>query len=585
LAYTIAVPVDSLATDELTIYHLRASHYRNNNFTLAKSLSPLLFLLLVGLCNTSYGQFRGNLDLQAAHSTNVEGLDSPSPDNILQPLIDLRYSLPVDRTTFTLQGRYQPNFFLKENKRSFHYGYVALTGATRLSNGTVTSSVLAAAQSQDPTVLRITTILDSISLISRRETTISQASSITSTVFVLKELLSEEGYSETMKEVIIEELEKIKNHDEVLRSKPLITKLDASLVELNSIVATEDDLYLSNAPLSQIQDGGVRTTTAKSSSAMLVIPDDIGFNDISHNNLYISEDLLGFSSTMNAPRLSVTLESELQENSKTYSSFSYHTIKIHPNFTTNISTVLLGAHYYFTDVNYPNDTLYKYTEHRLWGDLRFEIADGLASVSSVGIGFRNNPYPLQIHIRTLPPNPAKIDLVAQSKFTQLSLGSGILYSMSERITIGLFGKLTLNPNIDSLAYSASANQANKSAGPLSTNTYAYDKYGGILSLQTRLPFDIDLGATFDYERRRYPTFKIVRTFNRREVVVSSTRNDDMYYVSATIAKPFFPASDRFAALFTGITPIIDLRYSKLSSSVSTFSYEDLTTTLNISFDF
>ncbi|HEY6172773.1 MAG TPA: hypothetical protein VIX80_10990, partial [Candidatus Kapabacteria bacterium] len=63
---------------------MRASLNQQIHLTIAKLLS--LLLLFVGISNTSYGQFRGNLDLQAAHSTNVEGLDSASPDNILQPL-------------------------------------------------------------------------------------------------------------------------------------------------------------------------------------------------------------------------------------------------------------------------------------------------------------------------------------------------------------------------------------------------------------------------------------------------------------------------------------------------------------------
>ncbi|HEY6171575.1 MAG TPA: hypothetical protein VIX80_04860, partial [Candidatus Kapabacteria bacterium] len=230
-----------------------------------------------------------------------------------------------------------------------------------------------------------------------------------------------------------------------------------------------------------------------------------------------------------------------------------------------------------TSVDYPNDTLYKYTEHRLWGDIRFEITNGLASVSSVAIGFRNNPHPL--HQSLNPQNPNAKILVAQSKFTQLAFGTGIIFSTGRRTTLGLFGKLTLNPNIDSLALSASINQANKFAGPLSTNTYAYDKYGGIVSVQSRLPLDIDIGFTFDYEHRRYPTFKAILRRN------TSTRSDDMYFVSGTIAKPFFFGSERAIGVFTGVTPIIDLTYSKLSSSISTFSYKDFTTALNISLDF
>lgn len=143
----------------------------------------------------------------------------------------------------------------------------------------------------------------------------------------------------------------------------------------------------------------------------------------------------------------------------------------------------------------------------------------------------------------------------------------------------------MNPNIDSSALSASSNQANKFAGPLSSNTYAYDKYGAIISLQTRLPLGIDLGATFDYEHHGYPAFKFIRTFNKREIIISTTRSDDMYYTSGTISKPFFLSVDKLIGLFTAITPIIDLTYSKLSSSISSFSYEDFTASLNISLDF
>ena len=91
--------------------------------------------------------------------------------------------------------------------------------------------------------------------------------------------------------------------------------------------------------------------------------------------------------------------------------------------------------------------------------------------------------------------------------------------------------------------------------------------------------DIDVGITFDYEHRRYLEFKALFRKN------SSTRDDNVYYVSGTIAKPFFFGSDRVIGVFTGITPIIDLAYSKLSSSISSFSYQDFTATLNISLDF
>lgn len=550
MAYTCSVPCDSLAIDELTSNIVRASHYRNNCLTLAKLLSLLFF---VGIWSTSYGQFRGNIDLQAAHSTNVEGADSASPDNILQPLLDIQYSLPIDRTTITLRGRYQPNYFLKETKRSFHYGYVGLTAATMLSAEKESTS-LSTTTIDDPTTSRVTQLLDSIVLF------YSKDRSLLTTIRALKELLIVEGYSETMKEVIIEELEL------VVRPSTSFSKV---MNELRTLSASEDYLYLGGAIIPSASN-----TDATLSFAHLIVPDDIGFNSISHNNLYLAEDLSSFSQKMSAPKVSITIESELQENSKTYQSFSYSSVNINPNFTTNVGSVATGMHYQYSKVFYPNDTLFRYNEHRIWADVRFDIAGGIFSALSIGYGVRNYPYPLQ------DPLPSRIFLRAQNKFSQFAFGTSVFFVPTSEITIGIAGKLTLNTNIDSTALSYNVTRVINYAGRTIYNVYAYDLKGIVLALQARTLFDIDCGISIDYEYHRYPIAK-----TRKGGEIGQIRNDKMYLASASISRPFYPNEERIIGLFTGITPIIDLMYSKLSSSISTFRYQDFTTTLNVSFDF
>ncbi len=528
---------------------------RNKEYFLSNANILLLCLLIVfaSLSIPSFAQFRGNLDLQAAHSSNVEGSDSASPDNILQPLFDVQYSLPVDRTTIALRVRYQPNYFLKETNRSFHYGHVGLTAATILSAAKESTS-LSTTTIDDPTTSRVTQLLDSIVLFSSKDR------SLLTTIRALKELLIVEGYSETMKEVIIEELE---------QAVPPSTSFSKTLNELRNLPASEDYLYL----------GGAITPSANNTDATLslvhlMIPDDLGFNSISHNNLYLAEDLSLFSHNMSAPKASITIEGKLQENSKTYESFSYSSVNINPNFTTNVGSVATGMHYQYSNVFYPNDTLFRYNEHRIWADGRFDIAGGIFSALSIGYGIRNYPYPLQ------DPLTNRILLRAQDKFSQFAFGTSVFFVPTSEITIGIAGKLTFNTNIDSMALSYTVTQVINYAGRTIYNVYAYDLKGIVLALQARTLFDIDCGISLDYEYHRYPIAK-----TRKGGEIGQIRNDKMYLASASISRPFYPNEERILALFTGITPIIDLTYSKLSSSISSFSYQDFTATLNVSFDF
>jgi hypothetical protein len=523
-------------------------------------LKAVLAILI--LSSKGYGQFIGSIGIQGAHSTNVDGLDSSSPDNMFEPSIDLSYNQRLSSASnISLRGFYQPHFFFKVTDRSYQYGSVALEAATVFRNELQNIDGPVYEISGDETLTNILLSFDSIITVAKQEFPIRK---------------------ESLQEIVLEELDSlqqatstssIKTKEQIARTRNIVANVSAG----------EDELYLSFTGRKPDHEDGVKNK--RNTIASVAIPEDIGYSGFSYQNLFVREDIEGFAKVHVSPRLSLRAEYQFQQNSSYYENYNYNTYSINPNFTTSFSPdVLFGSHYSFQRVYYPQDTLYRYREHRLWGDIRIGLANTLVSISSVGLGFRSNPYPLGVTIITPSPFVDDVHLKAQSEFTQYSFGTGFVYAPEENVTIAVTGKLTINPNTDSVALSATLNQARKYAGPLSTNTYAYDKIGGNGSLQLRLPLDINFGVTFDYEHRRYPKFQAITLRNGRKILESKERTDEAYLISSTISKYIFGGRERYLGLFTGFSPSFDIYYTKLSSTVSSFSYDDLTAALSISLD-
>ncbi len=98
---------------------------------------------------TSFAQFSGSATISGYHSSNVEGRDSATPDNVFNPTIDLMYNwIVANPASIKFEALTTPTFYQDVPSRSFVKSYFGVTGSFYLSNIEENSSVLPVRQIQ-----------------------------------------------------------------------------------------------------------------------------------------------------------------------------------------------------------------------------------------------------------------------------------------------------------------------------------------------------------------------------------------------------------------------------------------------------
>ncbi len=103
---------------------------KNKFFTFA--LVAILILLNGGKV---HAQFSGSLTLSGYRSTNVEGRDSTTPDNTLNPTLDIIYNWTIsDPSSIKVEATITPNIYTQVNSRSYTKSFLGVTGNFYLSD-------------------------------------------------------------------------------------------------------------------------------------------------------------------------------------------------------------------------------------------------------------------------------------------------------------------------------------------------------------------------------------------------------------------------------------------------------------------
>jgi hypothetical protein len=242
--------------------------------------------------------------------------------------------------------------------------------------------------------------------------------------------------------------------------------------------------------------------------------------------------------------------------------------------------------YVFADAKYPQDSIYTYYENRGWTSFKTEVTKDILFLSTLGLGLRQYPTPLKVSDTLAGPRKRVIEFASQSRFLRYSASTGISGLIGDRINAGALFKLTYGPNLDSPAYIYTFNQGVKFAGKLSDDEYSYNKTGGVIFANTRLPEDIDVGISFDYEKRQYAELILVTyaPLTHRPNFKSFDRKDKLSITEMQITRAFV-AEDKYLRIFTGFTPTLVMTYTDQTSTIPSFAYKDFTFELTFAADF
>jgi len=166
--------------------------------------------------------------------------------------------------------------------------------------------------------------------------------------------------------------------------------------------------------------------------------DNIAVNGLSYESVSLREDNLLSEQVDYSKKFTLVAHDEIQKNRKAYNYYSYNWLTVQPTYSYSPDSAhRYAGNYLFNSVYYPNDTLYTYIEHRIWGESIVELSPTITSHSTLGVGYRRYIHPVKIDTTGSQGSLDKSNVESQSNFYQLALGIGVLWEHTYRNNLGI----------------------------------------------------------------------------------------------------------------------------------------------------
>jgi hypothetical protein len=528
----------------------------------------LIFTAMILLPRNTFAQLFGSVSLMGYHTNNVEARDTATPDNIFSPSIAGGYKFSVmDHWSLTTDVYFQPQWYLIKPDRSNIYGTFSLTTRYLFDVPQETSSMQVI--HNDPLSVAVSELQKIRHIGESLGAKLPNQNDILSIIDGLNDVMQAEGFTESMKEVIIEELEAVKvklsQQRDTSRFLLILARLRESIGVIRALTAEPDALFVGAATAGSTRDQRMNVTDDDELNPLYTLYNgtDIARRKFSHSRILFLEDLYPKWAMPLQQSLEIPISFEFQRNSATYDGYSYNafitspTLLLYPSRSVSLSfTYEYGLNSYF------NDTSQSYQEHNFWIEARTVAASSLLIIGSAGIGYRSYPQPLRIEELISIRPPRYFVRESQATFSKFSLGGGLIWFIGDRFFTSIVAKKTISPTVDSPTYIVEFRQGTQYAGKLSNDDFSYEKSGGVFTIGVRTPADIDWGFTADYENRIYPN-----TFLYTPAQQGNPR--------PTSASKFISSDSRMFGIFSSFYPTLSVTYTNISSTIHTYSYDDL----------
>lgn len=605
----------------------------------------------------AYAQFTGSIALGGYHSTNIEGRDSATPDNVPNPSIDLQYNWSISKpAAIKFEAMLTPNFFEEVKARSYVKSFLGITGNFYLSSidedrkftpvilkpaiesipqekniskyasdhpvvDTTKPAIIITPAAKDVPqtaslrLSEISELLDSFEIdksgLSTDSITTSSdlKDSVSESVLALSEILSSQIFTESLADVVTAELgNQKKTFDQVPMKEffknEVALKLEDVLTLLKGTRAQSDILPMpkatieSQTPISPVpptpKDELIAEALAhlvaenivseKKAPIITLVNSQTRFNELGSSDILIKDDILPFTTKTVATFLSVPVSLETQNNKDAYKIYSYSIFEFKPRLDLYFGeNVGIGITYDLSRTVFPNDTSHVNdgTEHLVRLDSRIALSSAVAMVAEAGISARGYDHPIQYLIQITPKRTAAISTA--SRYSHYFLGGALALFPFEKLSIGLAVHITrsssLRPYLSDLIGARS-----KISGNANIDEYSYDLTRETVFSLWRIFADIDFALDLSYESRQYANIQIPKRLLSIVQQSSIDRVDHGPQFAIGLSREFLFDS-RLISIFTSFTPAINIQSTSFTSTLSQFSYKDVTTSLSFEFGF
>ena len=616
----------------------------------------------------SRAQFSGSAALGTQLTNNVQRLDTVAPDQVLLPAFELNYDVhPSQVSTISLSGSYTPSFYNINPALSFQETSIGATGTFYLTHQDAiaaeseetssTASIKPAHSSHfrnwepepssmnEPTTVplpskgihiisindSLVTLADSLlyelsaeldsTEISSKGISKSRAAeledlrdSISEVLSTVADILDSTGYSESVAEVVLEELqdlhtplESLTRHTQPSHLTPSL--LDQAITTLHEVKPEKDYLPVAptaSAPLNippnatpeqkkmiqsvaSIINPSLKQTNAP---ALTLVSSTTRMRQFGYNDATIQEDIDDSNATTMALQMTVPIDYSNQAGVHYSSADSIvfgGNYGGNPNDTkiltfgtafeevTSTNFSLRGS-YNYSHTLFPFDSVYSATENRI--TLTPKTAIGASSVlfGEAAVGFKKYLDPLIVTVSQTVHRIKKSDTTisvsqaAASSFDQFSFGLGFSQFIGEDFLLG--GVVTFNRNPNLRAYVTTAQvttgpkgKAVRANAQIADDEYTYNLGRYTLFSDARVPGAIDLGADLSYEHRVYGS-----AVGKKGNALDSGRTENGTFFNISASK-LFPFESELAGIFNALILEAKLDVENVTSTQQLYNYD------------
>jgi hypothetical protein len=645
----------------------------------------LVVFLILCVAEIASAQLTGSVSMGVQATNNVQQLDTIAPDQILMPAFQLNYDMHLSGvSTISLTSSYTPSFYNLNPGLSFQETSLGATGvfylshqdaiaAEALENGSedepkhthsshflnmernemelmrsyplpnpipasIASPTMHTSSHQqskndslvDLAVSALYTLSGELDSTNIAPTEVSKArvseledlrDSISDVISTIADLLDSAGYSESVAEVVVTELESIRAPLLALmpQTKPSHTDITLLDVAIHSLQLAKPEIdFLPTAPTPVAPPGAsVETKQLMHSLASIknIIPgadaettpapnitlltSNTRLRTFGYNDATIHEDADDSDATTMAAALTVPVaytnhagvhyspaDSLLfggnyggNPNDNKMLTFG---AAVEGLTSTNFS---LRGSYDYTHDDFPFDSVYTNTENRITLTPRLALGKSTVLIAEGAVGFKKYLDPLVV--TTVPAlydtiiRPKKGDTIELTRkavtktsapnFDQFSYGIGVAQFIGEQWVIGALTAFNNNPNLR--AYVTSANvvtgakgKAVRAAAQIADDEYTYNLGRYTLFTNARIFADLDFGLDFSYEHRTYGS-----AVGPKGAVLDSGRTENGEFLDASLSK-LIPFDERLIGVFNGLLLEAKLELADMVSTEPIYGY-------------
>ncbi|HWF43998.1 MAG TPA: hypothetical protein VG537_05095 [Candidatus Kapabacteria bacterium] len=446
--------------------------------------------------------------------------------------------------------------------------------------------------------------------------------SISDALSTIADLLDSLGYSESVAQVVVPELEQLQTPLAKLlpQTKPSHTnpaELTVALDALKSVKPESDFLQTPPTPLPGNVSGKTKQILSSlekpapfrvqeedeiPAPVITLITSSTRLREFGYEDLEIREDADDSGATTLATSLTVPLTYSKQNGRAPTAADSLLFGGFFPGNPNDFNATTVAAAfeifsnsgfslrpgYQFTRTVYPFDSVYTNSENRLRVEGRAAIAPSSILFGEFALGFRNYLDPLQqiAKIQGSKQNPDTIFQSGAANFRQYSFGIGFAQFIGERWAAGALATFNNNPNLRAYVTNTLSIAKRRAAPQIADDEYTYNLQRYAIFSNARMFWDIDVGIDFSYEHRLYGSTAETTIKGRLGGIIAAQpgRTENGRFVNVSLSK-LFPLETRLATIFNSVMLEGILEVAGVTSSDPNYSYNETAFTLNASLAF